>query len=112
MAFRKLPGDDVLHQVVHVRFGNVLNPPCAEQWDNVAADAADVGRDRGGLLGATAFPKNEARLHVGDVLLAELANGHRATLLLPFCCGVIALGDVTQTDLCLAASSFRSPHPV
>ena len=76
------------------------------------ADAADVGRDRGGLFGTTAFPKNETRLHVGDVLLAELANGHRATLFLPLCCEVIALGDVTQTDLCLAAGSFRGPRPV
>ena len=71
-----------------------------------------VGRDRSGLLGATAFSKDKARLHVGDVLLAELPNGHRATLFLPLGCGVIALGDVTQTDLCLAAGGFRSPHPV
>ncbi len=64
------------------------------------------------FLRRPSFPKNETCLHIGDVLLAELANGDRATLFLPLGCGIIALRDVTQSDFRLAAGDFRGPHSV
>ena len=48
-------GDDVLHQIVDVRLGDVLDPSRTKQRNHAPTAAADIGPNRGCFLGATAF---------------------------------------------------------
>src|SRR3546814_1353708 len=48
-------GDDVLHQVIHVRLGDVSYTSRSEKGNDVPADTADIGGDGGVLLRPAAF---------------------------------------------------------
>lgn len=76
------------------------------------ADAADVGRDPGGLLGATAVPKNEARLHVGDVLFAELLGGQRLAVFLALFSRIAAMSYLSEQSLGFAARGLGRPDAI
>lgn len=95
----RLTGNDILHQVVHVRLGDVLDPARAEQRNDVPPYAPDIGRNRGRLLGPSAFSEDETCLHVCDVLLAKLPNGDGASFLFPFGCRIFSLSDLAQQGL-------------
>ncbi|MGR3269333.1 hypothetical protein [Thalassococcus profundi] len=91
-----LPGDDVLHQVVHVRLGDVADAPGAEEGGDVAADTAHIDLDRRRLLGATAFTHDQAGLHILDVLLADLLDRQRLAVFVALFGRVVSPGDVPE----------------
>src|SRR3546814_13877311 len=55
-------GDDVLHQVIHVRLGDVSYTSRSEKGNDVPADTADIGGDGGVLLRPAAFSSEERRV--------------------------------------------------
>ncbi len=73
------------------------------------ADATDVGR---GLFLATAFPENEARAHVSDLLLTELPNGHCTALFFPFGSRIFAPSDLARQRLSFTMSGLGCPNPL
>lgn len=107
-----LPAHDVFQGAGDVRLGQILDPPAAQQGDDVALDTAYVGDDGAGLLRTISLAEDEALVEVGEVAVAELLHGHGLVIELALLGGVSAVGHLTQQRLRLAASRFRRPDAV
>ena len=73
-------------------------------------DAAGVGYDRRSLLRAAALAEHEARLQVLEIEFAQLLDGDRLVVELPFFGRVVAMRDTSQLDPGFLSGDLRRPY--
>lgn len=80
----RLASDDVLHQIIHVRLGDVSHAPGSEKGNDVPPQTAHISCNGCFFFWAAAFAENEPSFHICDVLFAKLLDGERSSFFFTF----------------------------
>ncbi len=78
----------------------------------MACDPAAVDLKGAGFLGQALAADDEPSLGFRQILVAQIGNGDRVSLLVPLLRGVQASGDIAEQAPRLAASLFRGQPPI
>ena len=105
-----LPGHDVLQDPAYVGLDEILDAARANQRDDVPMDAAGVRYDGRRLLRTSALAEHEARRQVLEIEFAQLLDGDRLVVELPFLGRIIALRHPTQLDPGFLSGELWRPY--